>query len=140
MTSSVAQTIELLGLRSTTVTIWASHAVTDLLPLLNDHVHLKCKAASNALELLTRYPDPHPPEHWVQTMTAVARDEIEHPVRVTKLIDRRGGRLTKRHRNPYAWALCSLVRTGQGNHGLADRLMVSALIKARSCERFGRLA
>ncbi|MAE61372.1 MAG: hypothetical protein CMJ49_08465 [Planctomycetaceae bacterium] len=69
MTSSIAQTIELPG-------------------LLNDHVHLNCKAASNALELLTRYPDPHPPEHWVQTMTAVARDEIEHPVRVTKLIDR----------------------------------------------------
>ncbi|MAE61373.1 MAG: hypothetical protein CMJ49_08470 [Planctomycetaceae bacterium] len=48
--------------------------------------------------------------------------------------------MTKRHRNPYTWALCSLVRTGQGNHGLADRLMVSALIKARSCERFGLLA
>ena len=73
----------------------------------------------------------------MQTMTAVARDEIEHPVLVTKLIDRRGGRLTKRHRNPYASALCSLVRTGQSNHGLADRLMISALIEARPCERFG---
>src|SRR6185369_1617551 len=39
----------------------------------------------------------------------------------------------------YAIDLRKLVRRGSGNQDLADRLLVSALIEARSCERFERL-
>src|SRR3982750_4067478 len=69
-------------------------------------------------------------------MTAVARDEVEHLATVTRLLARRGGRLTKSHSNAYASALHQLVRRGRGREELVDRLMISALIEARSCERF----
>jgi len=55
-------------------------------------------------------------------------------------LNRRGGRLERTHRNPYANALRALVRKGRGNEELADRLLISALIEARSCERFEVLA
>ena len=72
------------------------------LELLNDHAHLEKKAATNALELLNRFPEPNPPENWVAAMTAVARDEVEHLAVVSRLLARRGGRLTRQHRNDYA--------------------------------------
>ena len=68
------------------------------------------KAAANALELLNRWPEPSPPENWVAAMTAVARDEVEHLAVVSRLLARRGGRLTRQHSNPYASRLRDLVR------------------------------
>ena len=73
-------------------------------------------------------------------MTAIARDEVEHLSVVTRLLARRGGRLTRQHANPYASELHKLVRRGAGPEELVDRLMISALIEARSCERFRLLA
>jgi tRNA-(ms[2]io[6]A)-hydroxylase len=40
------------------------------------------------------------------------------------------------HRNDYANRLREHVRRGRGSQELLDRLLVSALIEARSCERF----
>jgi len=125
-----------LPLRYGTPHMWMELVLRAPLLLLNDHAHLEKKAATNALELLGRWPDPTPPDQWVQIMTAVARDECEHLAIVTRLLARRGGRLTKYHRNPYATALRRNVRLGRGTEELMDRLFVSALIEARSCERF----
>ena len=119
---------------------WATKVLEEPLLLLNDHAHLEKKAATNALELLNRWPEPNPPENWVAAMTAIARDEVEHLAIVSRLLARRGGRLTRQHSNPYASGLHKLVRKGQGPHELVDRLMISALIEARSCERFHLLA
>lgn len=118
---------------------WAACVLREPLKLLNDHAHLEKKAASNALELLNRWPEPNPPENWVAAMTAIARDEAEHLGVVTRLLVRRGGRLTRNHRNAYANALRDLVRLGEGSRETLDRLMISALIEARSCERFDLL-
>jgi tRNA 2-(methylsulfanyl)-N6-isopentenyladenosine37 hydroxylase len=119
---------------------WAQQALREPLALLNDHAHLEKKAATNALELLNRFPEPSPPVNWVTAMTAVARDEVEHLAVVTRLLARRGGKLSRQHRNDYASRLRGLVRMGTGPGELVDRLMVSALIEARSCERFKLLA
>ena len=59
---------------------------------------------------------------------------------MVRLLNRRGGQLERTHRNPYANALRALVRKGRGNEELVDRLLISALIEARSCERFEVLA
>src|SRR5688572_14560921 len=125
-----------LPLRYPTPPAWARAVLARPLDLLNDHAHLEKKAAANALELLNRWPEPAPPENWVAAMTAIARDEVEHLATVCRLLARRGGRLTKQHSNRYASDLRALVRQGTGRAELADRLMVSALIEARSCERF----
>jgi len=135
-----SQSLANLPLRYQTPTAWAQAVLAHPLELLNDHAHLEKKAAANALELLNRWPDPRPPENWVAAMTAIARDEVEHLALVCRLLTRRGGRLSKQHRNEYANELRMLVRKGRGSEELADRLMVCGLIEARSCERFWLLA
>lgn len=122
-------------LRYTTPPEWVEQVMSDTLILLNDHAHLEKKAAINALDMLNRWPEPCPPETWVQSMTAIARDEVEHLGAVNRLIHRRGGKFYRYHANSYANDLRKLVRMG-GRGELVDRLMVSALIEARSCERF----
>lgn len=125
-----------LPLRSRTPDVWAQQVLSDANALLHDHAQLEKKAALNALDMLNRWPEPEPPEFWVEKMTAIARDEVEHLALVTKLLARRGGRFNKYHRNAYALGLREFVRVGKGLRELMDRLMVSALIEARSCERF----
>lgn len=129
-----------LPLTYQTPSMWAERVLERPLELLNDHAHLEKKAAANALELLLRWPQSHPPETWVQSMTSIANDEVEHLQTVTGLLARRGGELTRNHNNAYASALRKEVRIGRGNEELVDRLLISALIEARSCERFYLLA
>ena len=140
-----------LPLRTRTPRAWAVAALRDPVALLNDHAHLEKKAAANALGLLPRGPEGHrevggrggegPADAgaWERTLASVARDEVEHLVVVLRALGKRGGRLSAVHRNPYAAALHALVRTGEGKRELVDRLLVCALIEARSCERFEAL-
>ena len=65
-----------LPLKYRTPVAWAAGVLDQPMALLNDHAHLEKKAATNALELLNRWPEPNPPENWVTAMTAVARDEV----------------------------------------------------------------
>ncbi|HVW86050.1 MAG TPA: tRNA-(ms[2]io[6]A)-hydroxylase [Bryobacteraceae bacterium] len=127
-----------LPLHSRTPPEWGDAVLSDPVSLLIDHAFLEKKAANNALELLTRWPGDWTPG-WVETMTAVARDETAHLAQVMRILTRRGGRLDRVHKNPYANALRLLVRKG-GTGEIIDRLLVSALIEARSCERFAVLA
>jgi tRNA-(ms[2]io[6]A)-hydroxylase len=106
--------------------------------LLIDHAFLEKKAATNALELLTRWPNDWL-DGWVEAMTGIARDEVAHLAQVTRMLLNRGGRFDSFHKNPYANALRQLVRKGEPTE-LLDRLLVSALIEVRSCERFYVLA
>src|SRR5438270_1919513 len=126
-----------LPLHSATPPEWGRAVLRDPLRLLIDHAFLERKAANNALELMTRWPNEWA-EGWVETMTAVARDEAAHLAQVTRLLARRGGKLERIHKNPYANALRLLVRKG-GPGEVLDRLLVSALIEVRSCERFAVL-
>lgn len=138
-----------IPLRCFTPDAWAVGVLRDPMALLSDHAHLEKKAAANALDLFNRWPwtgedsnDRHAAAaaQWVRILAVIARDETEHLALVTRMIAERGGRLIKLHRNSYAVELRQLVRLGQGTDELADRLMVSALIEARSCERFDVLA
>ena len=127
-----------LPLRSRTPAEWADAVLADPISLLVDHAFLEKKAANNAMDLMTHWPTDWVPG-WVETMTGVARDEAAHLSQVTRLLMRRGGRLTRIHKNPYASELRQLVRKGKEGETL-DRLLVSALIELRSCERFAVLA
>ncbi len=129
-----------LPLRWATPSGWARSALHEPLSLLGDHAHLERKAASNALELLTRWPSHAGSADWCGILAAVARDEAQHLHAVTRLLNARGGELPRVHRNPYASGLHAHVRRGQGSRELLDRLLVAALIEARSCERFALLA
>src|SRR5579859_6641370 len=118
---------------------WAPEALQDPLALLSDQAYLEKKAANNALEFLNLWPASRPPQHWLSSIASIARDETAHLQLVLRLLEQRGGTLAKSHKNPYASALQGLIRRGKGAQELVDRLLVSALIEARSCERFERL-
>ena len=127
-----------LPLHSRTPLEWGRAVLADPIRLLIDHAFLEKKAATNAMELLTRWPNDWL-EGWVETMTRVARDEAAHLAQVMRILLRRGGRLDRFHKNPYANSLRLLVRKGDPAE-ILDRLLVSALIEVRSCERFAVLA
>ena len=127
-----------LPLCSRTPVEWGRSVLADPIALLIDHAFLEKKAANNAMELMTHWPGDWLPG-WVDAMTAVARDEAAHLAHVIRLLSRKGGKLARTHKNPYANALRLLVRKGDTNE-IVDRLFVSALIELRSCERFAILA
>ena len=130
--------LDQLPLQSRTPVEWGRAVLAEPINLLIDHAFLEKKAANNAMELLTRWPNDWI-EGWVETMAGVARDETAHLAQVLHLLIERGGKLDRTHKNPYANALRLLVRKGEPAEVL-DRLLVSALIEVRSCERFAVLA
>lgn len=138
MSPDIAPLLDSLPLRSRTPAAWAHAVLADPVALLIDHAFLEKKAANNAMDMMTRWPGEWVPG-WVETMTSVARDEAAHLAQVSKALARRGGRLARVHKNPYANALRALVRKGDAGE-VIDRLLVSAMIELRSCERFGVLA
>ncbi len=118
-----------LPLRLRTPLEWGAAVLADPFSLLIDHAFLEKKAATNALELLTRWPNEWL-DGWVEAMTGVARDEIAHLSQVVRLLASRGGRMDRFHKNPYANALRELVRkdpariVGPAAGGGADRAAV----------------
>jgi tRNA-(ms[2]io[6]A)-hydroxylase len=115
---------------------WATKVLEEPIVLLSDHAYLERKAATNALDLMNRWIDVRMSEQWVLILSNIAKDETAHLYTVTKLIAERGGKLQRTHKCRYANDLRALVRIGKGNLEVMDRLLVSALIELRSCERF----
>lgn len=131
----------MLGLRHDTDLAWAQHAVSHSDELLVDHAHCELKAATNAMSLVVRYPA-NPA--LVEAMTALAAEELEHFQRVHQVLVRRGVSLGFPPANPYAAALRTAAGALPSRHKeafvLVDRLLIGALIEARSCERFKLVA
>jgi tRNA-(ms[2]io[6]A)-hydroxylase len=119
---------------------WAEIAADDLDSLLADHAHCEMKAATNALSLATRWPAT---PRVARALTDLAEEELRHFREVLALLEGRGVELGRPDVDAYAADLrraanASSDKTPAGS--LADRLLVGALIEARSCERFRLLA
>ena len=115
---------------------WAAAALRDLDAVLVDHAHCEMKAASNALSLAARHPVSLT---LVRALTDLARDEIEHFQRVLGFLEARGLPLGSPVVDTYAADLrkaCGALPRKDAPPPIVDRLLVSALIEARSCERF----
>jgi len=125
-----------LRLKSATDPRWLPNALANFDAVLIDHAHCEKKAATNALSMLQAYPDiPGLPAH----MARLAREESSHLARVLRIMEERGLVLGKDEGDPYAQKLQELVRKTQPERRL-DRLLVAAVIEARSCERLALLA
>ncbi len=122
-------------LRAATDPRWTEVALGDLAATLADHAHCEKKAAASALKLVADHPDR--PE-LVRSLARLAQEELSHLLAVLAEMARLGVAPTPDAGDPYAQALVRLVRGGAA--GLVDRLLVSALIEARSCERLLLLA
>lgn len=115
---------------------WEHLAAADLGTFLADHAVCEQQAALSALSLVGHYPDD---EELVDRMTALAAEEILHLRRVATLLRRRGLPPAKRRPNPWVRGLKARMTTDREPALKVDRLLVGALIEARSCERFTRL-
>ena len=124
----------MLGLKFETETSWAEIAKNDLQQILTDHAFLEQKAASNAVSIIINYSEE---TELVSAMSEIAIEEMEHFKMVHDLMKARGMVLGRAQRNDYAKDLQSyFVKTKDRTEALIQRLLVAALIEARSCERF----
>ncbi len=129
----------MLGLLSPTDPAWVEAVERDLDGLLADHAHCELKAAQTALSLLGRHAGERP--EMVEPLVALAREEAEHFREVEHRASARGGVLPPPGRDAYVGALRDAAASdGASVPRLLDRLLVGAIIEARSCERFRLLA
>ena len=124
----------MLGLKLETDPRWVNIVEEHLHEILTDHAFCEQKAASYAISLIVKYPEN---SELVQKMTDLAQEEMEHFQRVHNLILERNEVLGWERKDPYVQDLMKYVKKG-GNYEmvLAERLLIAAMIEARSCERF----
>ncbi len=115
---------------------WLEEAGGRLPEMLLDHANCELKAASTALGFLYRYPDR---SALAQRMSRLAREELRHFEQVRSIMDDMGIGFERLGASRYAGALRDSVRQEEPNK-LLDLLLIGALIEARSCERFAKLA
>ena len=126
----------MLHLASSTDPEWLPRAEEHLDEVLLDHAHCEKKAAGAAMKLLFSYPH----HRFLQEPLAeLAREELAHFKQILSVLDARGISYTTIRPSPYGMALHGHVRREEPNR-LLDLLTISALIEARSCERFQVLA
>lgn len=128
----------MLHLQLPTETQWADTALRNLGDILVDHLYCEQKAASNAISMIVRYPQ-H--TQLVDTLTDIVAEEWDHYRRVLAEIRKRNIPVGQQRVDEYAVRLLKFERKGQGmDKQLLDKLLVCAIIEARSCERFKMLS
>lgn len=125
----------MLHLRSSTAPWWIDEVERHVDELLIDHAHCEKKAAGTALNLIFAYVDREP---LVRALSAIVHEELSHFELVLDLLKARGTRFRRLTPSSYGRKLNDLVRKQEPARAV-DRLLVAALIEARSCERFGLL-
>jgi tRNA-(ms[2]io[6]A)-hydroxylase len=122
-------------LRERTRPAWCDAAMADLGTLLEDHCQCELKAASNALAMIGRNPEK---DVLVERMQRLAREELQHYGQIRALMAERGIPHQRPQASPYLAGLQAAKRGGA--YALMDLLLVSAIVEARSCERFLAIA
>jgi tRNA-(ms[2]io[6]A)-hydroxylase len=115
---------------------WVDVAVERWRDLLVDHANCEKKAASSALALVFAYPEDH---ELTSALSRLAREELRHFEQVQALMVHLGVPFVRQLPGRYASGLRAALRTHEPARKL-DLMLSSALIEARSCERFELLA
>lgn len=131
----------MLGLKLPTDPRWVNIVEKNIQEILIDHAYCEQKAATNAITIIVKFPE-YP--DVVQAMTELCREEMEHFGMVhTKLIER-GYELGIERKDAYVNDLLEyLKQTYPGDSRISffvNRMLFSAMIEARSCERFRLLS
>ncbi|MEZ4687776.1 MAG: tRNA-(ms[2]io[6]A)-hydroxylase [Bacteroidia bacterium] len=115
---------------------WVQNVVSgNIEEILTDHAWCEQKATSAAISLMVGYPE-H--EELVSKMADLAQEEMGHFRMVHRQIVKRGLSLGRERKDSYVNELMKFIRV-QGKsreEALMDKLLLSAMIEARSCERF----
>jgi tRNA-(ms[2]io[6]A)-hydroxylase len=125
----------ILKLQLPTDPLWVKNVVeSNIEKLLTDHAFCEQKAASNAITLIVQNPNL---SDMVQEMSLLVQEEMDHFKRVHDIILARGFVLGRERKDNYVNELRKFIIIGGGRtEQLVDRLLFSAMIEARSCERF----
>jgi len=128
----------MLGLKLPTDPRWVNIVEKNIDDILTDHAFCEQKAASTAISLIVGFPEY---TELVSEMTALVREEMGHFKMVHDLIIARGQTLGRDRKDSYVIALLSFFPKGGSRiTQLVHRLLIAALIEARSCERFRLLS
>jgi tRNA-(ms[2]io[6]A)-hydroxylase len=126
----------ILKLQLPTDPLWVKNVVeSNIEEILTDHAFCEQKAASNAITLIVQNPQL---SDLVQEMATLVQEEMDHFKRVHDIILERGFVLGRERKDDYVNELRKFLGTSGGSRSvqLIDRLLFSAMIEARSCERF----
>jgi tRNA-(ms[2]io[6]A)-hydroxylase len=128
----------MLGLKLPTDPRWVNIVEKNIDEILTDHAYCEQKAASTAISLIVTFPE-YP--ELVKEMIALSREEMGHFKMVHDRILARGKTLGKYRKDEYVIELMKFFpKGGSREEQLVHRLLIAALIEARSCERFRLLA
>lgn len=129
--------LQMLGLKLPTDPRWVNIAEKSIDDILIDHAFCEQKAASTGISLIVRYSDL---TKLVEEVTPLVAEEWGHFRKVLKEMAKRGVSLGRARKDDYVIGLQSYMIKGNSQGLLLEKLLVSALIEARSCERFRLLS
>lgn len=113
---------------------WARIAESNIEEVLTDHAWCEQKAASNCISLITMLPE-H--THIITELIKIAQEEMDHFEQVHEIIKSKGWVLGRERKDHYVNELYKFMHKGGSRQThLVERLLFSAMIEARSCERF----
>lgn len=123
-----------LGLVLPTDPRWVNIAEKNIQDILIDHAYCEQKAASSCISLIIQYPEM---EKVVETLTPIVAEEWGHFERVMEELKKRKMTFGMPRKDEYVEQLAKVIRKGGSRKDqLVEKLLMNALIEARSCERF----
>jgi tRNA-(ms[2]io[6]A)-hydroxylase len=128
----------ILGLQLPTDPRWVDLATISLEAILTDHAWCEQKAATSCISLIQRY---SAKERLVQELSPIVTEEWGHFRLVLAELNKRGLKLGPQRKDIYVNRLLEFQeKGGNPDQRFLDKLLIFALIEARSCERFKRLS
>jgi len=131
-------TVQMLNLQLPTDPRWVNLAEMDLGEILTDHAYCEQKATTSCISLIQGYPDY---KDLVAEVAPVVTEEWGHFRMVLHELEKRGLKLGRQRKDEYVNGLMKVMQKGGGREAaLLEKLLLCALIEARSCERFRLLS
>ena len=128
----------ILGLRMPTDPRWVNLASISIAEVLTDHAFCEQKAATQCISIIQRYPEY---EEIVSALSPIVTEEWGHFRMVWAEIKKRGIALGHQRKDEYVNLLLQNEPIGLSRkNALLHKLLICALIEARSCERFRLLS
>ena len=110
----------------------------NLAEILTDHAYCEQKAATSCISLIQQFPDKI---EMVRQLAPIVTEEWGHFRLVLLELEKRQLRLGYQRKDEYVNALLKFEQKGGSREDrLLERLLICALIEARSCERFRLLS
>lgn len=128
----------MLGLKLATDPRWVNLAEKSIEDILTDHAFCEQKAATNCIGIIQLYSEK---EFLVDKLVPIVTEEWSHFKMVLDELKKRGLKLGKQRQDKYVAELQNFFKKGGSpDERFLDRLLLAALIEARSCERFRLLS